>query len=127
MLYIVDNIIFLIGRVLFGGFFIMNGFNHFTKIKMMSGYAASKGVPMAGFMVALTGIMLFLGGLGIALGEYIAIALILIAVFLLVVSVKMHNFWAIQDPNQRMNEMINFTKNIALLGAVLMMLALFLF
>lgn len=100
----------------------MNGFNHFTKIKMLTGYAASKGVPMAGFMVALTGIMLFLGGLGIVLGAYADIAIILIAVFLFIVSFKMHNFWAVQDSNQKMSEMINFTKNIALLGAALMML-----
>jgi len=26
------------------------------------------------------------------------------------------NFWRVQDPNQRMNEMINFSKNLALLG-----------
>ena len=116
------DLIFLIGRILFGGFFAINGFNHFTKMKMLTGYTASKGVPMAGFMVVLTGIMLFLGGLGIVLGIYIEIAATLIAVFLLFVSFAMHNFWKVQDPNQKMSEMINFMKNIALLGAALMML-----
>jgi hypothetical protein len=28
----------------------------------------------------------------------------------------MHDFWRREDPNQRMNDMINFTKNMALLG-----------
>jgi hypothetical protein len=31
----------------------------------------------------------------------------------------MHDFWGIEDPNQRVNEMVNFTKNMALLGAAL--------
>jgi hypothetical protein len=31
----------------------------------------------------------------------------------------MHDFWRIEDPNQRMNDMVNFAKNMALLGAAL--------
>jgi hypothetical protein len=33
-------------------------------------------------------------------------------------------FWAIQDPMQRMGEMGNFTKNVAMLGSTLMFLAM---
>ena len=32
------EIIFLIGRILFGGYFLMGGINHFTKKEMMKGY-----------------------------------------------------------------------------------------
>ena len=35
----------------------------------------------------------------------------------------MHNFWAVQDPAQKMNDMINFTKNWALIGYTLIMIA----
>jgi putative oxidoreductase len=31
----------------------------------------------------------------------------------------MHNFWSVSDPGQRQAEMINFMKNMALLGAAL--------
>jgi hypothetical protein len=31
----------------------------------------------------------------------------------------MHDFWNVQDPQQRMNEQINFAKNLALLGGAL--------
>ena len=30
-----------------------------------------------------------------------------------------HDFWSHQDPNQRQAEMVNFTKNLALLGGAL--------
>jgi len=32
------EILLLLGRILFGGFFIMSGINHFTNVKMMAGY-----------------------------------------------------------------------------------------
>jgi hypothetical protein len=51
------------------------------------------------------------------------IGLACIALFLAVVSPLMHNFWDIGDPVQRMNEMGNFLKNMALFGASLMMFA----
>jgi hypothetical protein len=35
----------------------------------------------------------------------------------------MHDFWRAEDPNVRMNEMINFTKNMALLGGALALTA----
>ena len=39
--------------------------------------------------------------------------------FLASVSPMMHDFWSEQDPNQRMNQMIHFSKNMAILGAAL--------
>jgi hypothetical protein len=36
----------------------------------------------------------------------------------------MHNFWAIQEPQAKMMEMVNFMKNMGLLGLVLMTIAI---
>jgi uncharacterized membrane protein YphA (DoxX/SURF4 family) len=36
----------------------------------------------------------------------------------------MHNFWAVADPQARLGDTINFTKNFALLGGTLMMYAI---
>ena len=113
------ELLFLFARVLFGGFFIINGINHFTKSEMMTGYTASKGVPFPKIAVLLSGVVILLGGLGILLGIYIGWSVALLAVFLLVATFKMHNFWTIQDPNARMTDMIMFMKNVALLGGAL--------
>jgi len=117
------EILFLIGRILFGGFFIMNGLNHFMKNKMLAGYAASKGVPASSLLVYLSGLFILFGGLGILLGVYIQWAVALLVIFLLVVSFKIHNFWSIAEPAAKMSDMVNFTKNMALLGAALTLLA----
>jgi len=118
------EILFLIGRIIFGGFFIFSSFNHFFKNKMLADYAASKGVPSAPFFVYISGLFILLGGLLILLGVYIQFAVLLLVIFLLVTSFKIHNFWAIADPMAKMSEMVNFMKNMALLGAALTMLSI---
>jgi len=116
------EILFLIGRILFGGFFLISGFKHFKNGKMLTGYAASKGVPSASLAVYVSGLMIFLGGLGVLLGVYTQVSLWLIIIFLVLTSFKMHNFWTIADPMAKMPEQVNFMKNMALAGAALMML-----
>lgn len=110
---------FLIGRLVFGGFFLYNGINHLKERKSLGQYAGSKNVPMPEVAVAATGVALIAGGASILLGVKPKLGVAAIAGFLAGVSPVMHNFWSIEDPNQRMNEMINFTKNLALLGSAL--------
>ena len=108
---------FLIGRLVFGGFFLYNGINHLKQRKQMGQYADSKNVPMAEAVVVATGVTLIAGGTSILLGIKPKLGTAAIAGFLAGVSPVMHNFWNIEDPQQRMNEMINFSKNMALLGS----------
>ena len=112
-------LLLLIGRILFGGFFIASGINHFTNAGMMSGYAGAKGVPAPYLATVGTGVMLVLGGLSVLLGFLPVLGLLLLILFLVPTSVLMHNFWTIDDPQQRAAEQINFLKNIALTGAAL--------
>lgn len=44
---------FLIGRILFGGFFLYNGINHLRSAKDMAPYAGAKGVPAPELAVKL--------------------------------------------------------------------------
>jgi putative oxidoreductase len=118
------DIVFLIGRIIAGGFFLMNGFNHFAKLGMMSGYAKSKGTPLPGLAVAGTGVLVVLGGASLLLGYHPTVGAILLVIFLLGVSFPIHNFWAVQEPQAKMTEMVNFMKNMALLGFVLMTVAI---
>ena len=110
---------FLLGRIVFGGFFLYNGIHHFLERKSMAQYAKAKNVPAADVAVPATGAALVIGGASILLGIKPKLGALAIIGFLAGVSPSIHNFWAIEDPNQRMNEMINFSKNLALLGAAL--------
>ena len=101
----------------------MGSLSHFKGLDMMSKYAASKKVPMPKLAVSLTGLMLLFGGLSILFGVYTLYGIGLLTLFLAVVSFKMHNFWAVPE-KEKMEQQINFTKNMALLGSLLMFLAI---
>jgi uncharacterized membrane protein YphA (DoxX/SURF4 family) len=120
----INNIAFLIGRVIVGCFFLMNGFNHFAQLNMLTGYAKSKGIPAPKLAVGGSGVLLFLGGLSLLLGYHPTIGAALLAIFLLSASFGIHNFWTIQDQQAKMGEMTHFLKNMAILGLLLMTLAI---
>ena len=119
------NILFLIGRIIVAGFFLMNAFNHFTKTGMMAGYAQSKGTPAAKAAVLGTGVLLLLGGLSFLLGYHPTIGAGLLIIFLLGVSFQIHAFWKITDPMARLGEQVNFMKNMAMIGFLLMTLMIY--
>ncbi|NOX62005.1 MAG: DoxX family protein [Chloroflexi bacterium] len=116
------EVLFLIGRILYGGYFFLMALNHFMKLDFLSGYAQAKGVPSPKIAVLVSGLLLLIGGLSILVGYQTLVGVAALAVFLIPVSFKMHNFWAIDDEQQKMIEMTNFMKNMALLGAALMFL-----
>lgn len=113
------EILLLVGRVILGGYFIKAGYDHFAGLKMMTGYAKSKNVPVPGLAVAGTGVMLIAGGLSVVLGVLPVLGLLLLILFLIPTSLMMHDYWAIEDPGQRMAERVNFLKNLGLAGASL--------
>ena len=116
--------LFLLGRTLLGGYFLYSGVNHFLNTGFMAQYAAGKGVPLPELAVLGTGVLLLIGGISILLGMLPMVGIGAIAIFLIGVSPMMHDFWNITDPQQRMSEMVNFTKNLALLGGTLMLVAI---
>jgi uncharacterized membrane protein YphA (DoxX/SURF4 family) len=110
---------FLLGRLVFGGYFLYSGIHHFLDRKMLSQYAASKKIPMPDVAVTATGAALTIGGASILMGVKPKLGTLAVIGFLAGVSPLMHDFWSHEDPNQRQTEMINFTKNMALLGGAL--------
>jgi putative oxidoreductase len=116
------NIAFLIGRIIAGGFFLTSGINHFAKLSMMAGYAKSKGTPASEIAVGGTGALLILGGASLLVGYHPTIGATLLVICLLGFSYRIHNYWAIQDPQAKQVEQVNFMKNMALLGLLLMTL-----
>jgi putative oxidoreductase len=114
---------FLLGRIVFGGFFLYNGINHFKQRKSLAEYAKGKNVPLADIAVPATGAALLVGGTSILLGVKPKLGALAIIGFLASVSPTMHDFWKQEDPGQRMNDMINFSKNMALLGAAVALMA----
>jgi putative oxidoreductase len=117
------GVAFLLGRVLFGAILAFTGLNQLLNLDAMVPYADAKGVPAAGLLVPITAGMLLSGGLAVALGVYPVLGAGAIALFLLVTTPVMHDFWAASG-EEKQNEMNSFLKNTAMLGGALVFLAL---
>jgi uncharacterized membrane protein YphA (DoxX/SURF4 family) len=93
----VMDIVLLVGRILFALIFINSGIAHFTKNAAMTGYAQYKKVPLAKLSVYVSGVMILLGGVYIALGFYADLGALLLAAFLIPAAVIFDAFWKETD------------------------------
>jgi putative oxidoreductase len=110
---------FLIGRTILGGFFLYNGINHFRQAEALATYAKAKHAPVPKAGVIATDAMLTAGGASLVLGLKPKLGVAAVLGFLAGVSPVIHDFWNVEDPQQRQNDLINFSKNMALAGATL--------
>ena len=118
------DVVLVIGRVLFALLFINSGIAHLTKLEAMTGYAKYKKIPAAKLGVIVSGLMILIGGLYVALGIYADLGALLIALFLIPTSFLMHAFWKETDATAKQNESIGFFKNLSMAGAALIIFAL---
>jgi putative oxidoreductase len=119
------DVVILLGRILFVGIFLFSAVGHFTQGKQMTGYAQSKGVPLAGAAVFVGGILLALGGLSVLLGIWPDLGALLLVIFLVPTAIMIHGFWRESDPQNRYMEQIQFFKDLGLAGASLTLFGLF--
>jgi putative oxidoreductase len=115
---------FVIGRIIVGMYYIYSASGHFFQLQSRAAYAGSKGVPAPALAVLGSGLLLLGGGLSLLTGYWPHVGIGLIMLFLVGVTPVMHDFWNVQDPQQRVAQTINFTKNVALLGSTLMFAAI---
>jgi uncharacterized membrane protein YphA (DoxX/SURF4 family) len=119
------DVVVLIGRVLFAVLFLTSALGHFTRTEAMAGYAQSKGAPMAKAAVLGSGLLFALGGLSVLLGVWADLGALLLVLALLPTAVVMHRFWQETDEETKQTELIQFSKDVALAGAALMLFAFF--
>ena len=119
------EILFVIGHLIVGLYFLHAGISHFFKTNYMANFAGSKGVPWPKAAVIASGITFMLGGISLIGWIAPVIGLGLIILTLIPVTTMMHNYWTITDPMQRATDQISFNKNIALIGTLILILAFF--
>jgi uncharacterized membrane protein YphA (DoxX/SURF4 family) len=115
------DVVFLIGRVLFALLFVSSGLMAHLGEGGKAGreYARSLGAPAPDLLVPLSGVVIIVGGLMIAFGIWADLGALLIVGFLVGITPIMHAFWKIDDPQDKQVQSAMFFKNVALLGAAL--------
>jgi uncharacterized membrane protein YphA (DoxX/SURF4 family) len=74
--------------------------------------------------VWFSGLLLLIGGVTIVLGSWTNFGIYALILFFIPVTFQMHAFWKETDPSVKANQKISFMKNMAVLGALFMLLSL---
>lgn len=101
--------------ILLGLFFILNGINHLVNTKIYKEYSIKKGLISPLLMVRLSGVVLIFGGLTLAFGYLLIYGIIGLSIFLVIASFTMHQFWKEEKAEMKLQEVMHFTKNMAIL------------
>ena len=113
----------LLGRLLLGTIFFMaavgNKIPHFSDVaKVME----SVGVPAPQLMLAGAVVFLLVGSLSVIAGYKARIGAVLLLTFLVLASYYFHPFWKL-DGQAQQEQMIQFMKNLSMMGAMLFIVA----
>jgi len=112
----------VLGRFLLALIFVFSGWGKIVGFAGTVSYMASKGMPWP--QVLLPGAILIElgGGLALMLGWKARWAALAMFLFCIPTTLIFHNFWAL-PPEQAQTQMINFLKNLALMGGLLYVVA----
>ena len=121
---ITDSRLFTLGRGIFGGILAFMAVDNLRNLEERIGYADSMGAPMPSLSVPGISSSLLVGSIGIILWRAPAAAATAVAAFFASTTPVMHDFWTIEDPERKQQEMFHFMKNGALLGTALAFLGL---
>ena len=117
------DVIFFVGRLLLGGFLLYNAYNHLFKVKDLTAYTESKKIPMVQAAIIISGLLLLFGGYTIITGVRVTAGIAALVLFFIPVTFTMHAFWK-EEGQARMMDKVQFMKNLAILCAILMLLAI---
>jgi putative oxidoreductase len=112
----------LIGRIVMAYLFIPAGWGKLVGFAGVTGYIASKGVPLPEVAAAIA-VAVELGlGLLLLVGWQARWAALGLAVFVAVITPIFHAFWAVPEAQQMMQKQA-FDKNLAIAGGLLLLTA----
>jgi putative oxidoreductase len=124
MPYAMRGVLAVLGRVMLSTIFLMAALGN--KIPNFSGVAkvmAAQGVPAPQFMLVGAIVFLIVGSLSVIVGYRARIGATLLLIFLVLATYFFHDFWKETDPKAVQDQMIQFMKNLSMMGAMLLIIA----
>jgi len=109
-----------VGRALVGILFLVSGINKILGFSYVAGWMGASGMSAAAPLLALTILLEVGGGLALVTGFQARIAAAALALFLVPVTLIFHGFWH-ADAAEVQNQLNHFLKNVAILGAMLVL------
>ena len=116
-----SKLLYPAGRAFLGALFFISGINKILGFSYVAGWMTSSGVPAASLLLAITIVIEVAGGLMLITGFQPRLAAIVIALFLVPVTVVFHAFWNADAANFQ-NQLTAFLKNLSILGGMLLVI-----
>ena len=119
-----QGIVAVLGRILLCTIFLLSAAgNKIPHFQAVAGVMAKVGVPAPQVMLAGAIVFLIAGSLSVILGYKARIGAALLLVFLVLATYYFHDFWKVSDPQAQQEQMIQFMKNLGLMGAMVLIIA----
>lgn len=107
----------VLGRVLMSIIFLLSG-----SMKVMHLSSMASAVHLSPAVLGIAAAAELAGGLSLLLGLWSRLGALGLFIFLIPTTLMFHNFWAAPPADQQM-QMVNFLKNLAIMGGLLMIVA----
>jgi putative oxidoreductase len=120
----IQGFLAVLGRVMLCVIFFLSAIgNKIPNFNAVAGKMEEEGVPAP--QVLLVGAIVFLiaGSLSVVLGYKARIGATLLLIFLVLATYYFHDFWTVTDPQVKQEQMIQFMKNLGLMGAMVLIIA----
>lgn len=120
----VRGLVNVLGRVALAMIFLLSAVgNKIPQFQTATQYMEKAGVPAAPVMLSGAIVFLIVGSVSLIVGYRARFGAALLLIFLALATYFFHNFWDYADPQERQGQLIQFMKNLALMGAMLMVIA----
>jgi putative oxidoreductase len=124
MFYPIRGILTLLGRIAIVAIFIMSAVaNKIPNFNQVVAVMRANHVPYPEFLLPGAIVFLLVGGISILVGYKARFGALLLLIFLGLATYYFHNFWDIIDPMEKQLQMIQFMKNVSMMGTMLFIMA----
>ncbi len=119
----IENLLVLIGRICISGLFFWSAAERLTNWSATIAYMKSKKVPQVSIILPISIVIQILGALLVLLGYNVRFGALLLIILIVLSVLRFHKFWEIQG-HERAIEKAFFMKDLAIVGGLLILLAL---
>jgi putative oxidoreductase len=113
----------LIGRFLLAAIFVMSGISKLTDIPGTVAHMTQAGIPYADTLAVVAGVSELLGAAALVFGLLARAGAVGLILFMIPTTLIFHAFWSFEG-KERMPQMLNFMKNMAIIGGLAMVAGL---
>jgi len=109
----------LIGRLALAWYFLSEAISYASNWDATVSLMALKHIPAPPALLALALLVMFLGGISLALGYHARYGAIILFGFVVTATVLMHDFWTISKAADQAADYEGFAANVAIAGGLL--------